>query len=137
MKIEDKLLLIKDLSGRLPYGVHIEHVNTGMRGVLHDIKVYHKYDDADNVYDAICYTDFFDDDDYVDIEQFKPCLFPLSSMTEEQKEEYDLICSMSMYDMSENDAIKLIDFFHKNHLDYRGLIPKELAIDATGKHIYI
>ena len=31
---------------------------------------------------------------------------------------------------------KLIDFYHKNHLDYRGLIPAGAAIDATGKGIY-
>jgi hypothetical protein len=30
----------------------------------------------------------------------------------------------------------LEDFFHKNHLDYRGLIPMGLANDASGKNIY-
>jgi hypothetical protein len=30
----------------------------------------------------------------------------------------------------------LEDFFNKNHIDYRGLIPMGLAIDATGKNIY-
>lgn len=30
----------------------------------------------------------------------------------------------------------LTDFYHKNHIDYRGLIPKGLAVDATDKNIY-
>lgn len=29
-----------------------------------------------------------------------------------------------------------VDWFHKNHFDYKGLIPMGLAIDATGKNIY-
>ena len=29
-----------------------------------------------------------------------------------------------------------IDWLNKNHFDYRGLIEKGLAIDATGKNIY-
>ena len=28
------------------------------------------------------------------------------------------------------------DWFNKNHFDYRGLIPKGLANDATDKNIY-
>ena len=42
----------------------------------------------------------------------------------------------------ERDASALInfeileDFFHKNHFDYRGLIKKGLAIDATRLNIY-
>ena len=31
---------------------------------------------------------------------------------------------------------QLLHFFHKNHLDSRGLIPMGLAIDATGLKIY-
>ena len=29
-----------------------------------------------------------------------------------------------------------IDWFIKNHFDYRGLIPKGIALDATGLNIY-
>lgn len=28
------------------------------------------------------------------------------------------------------------DWFDTHHFDYRGLIPMDLAIDATGKNIY-
>ena len=35
-----------------------------------------------------------------------------------------------------SDYISLIDWFNKNHFDYRGLIEKGLALDATGLNIY-
>ena len=139
MTQEDKELLIKDLCPRLPYGVYVEHINTGMRGHLHDLKVYPLYDKTDDhIYDYICSTDFLGDGDYFDIEAFKPYLFPLSSMTEEQKEEE------SSFDPFKTDKVKtlgdwavcLVDFYNKYHFDYRGLIPKGLAIDAAGLNIY-
>ena len=153
MTSEDKALLIKDLSGRLPYGVYVEHIRTGMRGHLHDLKVYPLYDKTDDhIYDYICSTDFLGDGDYFDIEAFKPLLFPLSSMTEEQYDEFEKIVSD---DYLENIQItkemrervdfithfpiycpNVIDWFNKNHFDYRGLIEKGLAIDATGLSIY-
>ena len=36
MTKEDKMLLIKDLSSRLPYAVHVQHIS-GVNGILHDI----------------------------------------------------------------------------------------------------
>lgn len=138
MKQEDKLLLIQDLSARLPYAVTVEHTS-GFRGTLHDITVCHMYDDNDNIYDAVCYTDFFGDKDYVDIEYFKPYLFPLSSITEEQKREFDISMDMgyaAAYNEEANCANRMIDFFNKNHFDYRGLISKGLAIDVTNLNIY-
>ena len=137
MTQEDKMLLIKDLSARLPYAVTVEHTS-GFRGTLHDIAVHHMYDDNDNVHDAICYTDFFGDEDSIYIEYFKPYLFPLSSMTEEQKLEIKSLCDgteifddggwMSYISIlgSFNFEINLavVDWYNKNHFDYRGLIPK-------------
>ena len=149
MTEEEKLLLIKDLSARLPYAVTVEHTR-GFRGTLHDITIHHMYDDNDNVYDAICYTDFFGDEDSIYIEYFKPYLLPLSSMTEEQQEEFDRIYADDMQVVANNLKNRLdgkpyetnfghfrhIDWLNKNHFDYRGLIPKGLAIDATGLNIY-
>jgi hypothetical protein len=34
------------------------------------------------------------------------------------------------------DLTKIFDILNKHHIDYRGMIPKGLAIDATGKNIY-
>lgn len=73
-------------------------------------------------------------DGFVGVEYCKPYLFPMSSMTEEQSIEYinlcERLCPASTYSM------EMIDWFHKNHFDYRGLIPMGLAIDATGLNIY-
>lgn len=131
---EDKMLLIKDLSSRLPYAVHVQHIS-GVSGILHDISIYHKYDENDNIYDAICYTDLFKDGDSIGIEHFKPYLFPLSSMTDNQKQEYQYITERWMYDSSYSISDS-IDWLNKNHFDYRNLIDKNLAIDATGLNIY-
>ena len=53
MTQEDKMLLIKDLSSRLPYAVHIQHIS-GFSGTLYDISMHHKYDENDNIY-ALCF----------------------------------------------------------------------------------
>ena len=138
MTQEGKMLLIKDLSSRLPYSVHVQHTS-GFSGTLHNISMHHKYDKNDNVYDIICYTDFFGDGDNITIEHFKPYLFPLSSMTEKQKNEYHNNCNVGLSRWGNevyNDCIESIDWLNKNHFDYRGLIEKGLAIDATGLNIY-
>lgn len=130
MKQEDKELLLKDLCSRLPYGVKVLY----LRNFNHKWYNLEMVDIGDNEVYVTTYEPYANR--YAKIEEVKPYLFPLSSMSDEQKEEYDLICSMSMFDMSESDAMKLIDWFHKNHIDYRGLIPEGLAIDATGLNIY-
>lgn len=134
MTQEDKMLLIKDLSSRLPYAVHVQHIS-GVSGILHNISIYHKYDENDNICDVICYTDFFSDKNSIDIEQFKPYLFPLSTMTDNQKQEYQYITERWMYDSSYSISDS-IDWLNKNLFDYRNLIDKNLAIDATGLNIY-
>ena len=158
MTQEERMLLIKDLSARLPYAVTVEHTS-GFRGTLHDITIHHMYDNNDNVYDAICYTDFFGDEDDIYIEYFKPYLFPLSSITEEESIELFKLFEISLIDSIGADYIKinectgitffldkgfdvethldkLIDWLNAHHFDYRGLIERGLAIDATGLNIY-
>lgn len=135
MTKEDKELLIRDLSSRLPYGVKIfanNNINT-----LEGIHI------PDGVVEFNrCLS--------CDIEEVKPYLFPLSSMTEEQREELFTVVldeQVSISDCSFNDMtgyseiltsyiIDAIDWLNKNHFDFRGLIPKGLALDATGKNIY-
>ena len=119
MKQEDKELLLKDLCARLPYGIK---VNNEIQG---DFKIYGICENFVFGRNEVCHIDF-------DIEKIKPYLFPLSSMTEEQKKEEYEICKEFIIGYESN----LIDFYNKYHLDYRGLIPKDLAIDATGLNIY-
>lgn len=137
MEVKDKALLIRDLSSRLPYGVWVEHIRTGMRGHLHDLKVYPLYDKTDDhIYDYICSTDFLGDGDYFDIEAFKPLLFPLSSMTEEQSKIYHELIGGMFGTSALINFEDLEELFYKNHIDFRGLIPMGLAIDATGQNVY-
>ena len=64
----------------------------------------------------------------------KPSLYlrPMSSMTEEEAEEYnDLVNELSNYDCQpEQSASKMIDWLNKHNFDYRGLIKLGLAIEA-------
>ena len=107
---------MKDLCARLPYGVVVKD-----RNGVHTLTP--------------------GNTEFIDLFNGKcnivPYLFPLSSMTEEQKKEYAHILVMS----SNLACSQLIgettqDWLDKNYFDYRGLIPKGLAIDATDKNIY-
>lgn len=154
MTQEDKDLLLKDLCTRLPYGVKVE-----AKGLLKTFA--DEYDDRNiinvHVLNGLNLRDCFKTysiDCMVNIPLFnrkgicniKPYLFPLSSMTEEQKREYnslrdfvptyyyeygDIVEDTELYDNWDS-----IDYLIANHFDYRGLIPKDLAIDATGLKIY-
>lgn len=121
MTIEQKELLIKDLSGRLPYGVK---ASTKIGG---NIKISFMGED----------TIIGEDGDSYDISFITPYLYPLSSMTEKQKEEHkDLLDNQYLGLDANGNVFTLQDFYCKYHLDYRGFIPNGLAEDATGKNIY-
>ena len=119
MTQEDKELLLKDLCERLPYGVKIS-VNNNIES-LQGINV------LDNVVE---YGSFLSSS----IEEVKPYLFPLSSMTEEQEEEYNDLNSYELGCFPHTE--EALDYLIKNNFDYRGLIEEGLAIDATGLNIY-
>lgn len=151
MTTEDKLLLVQDLCARLPYGVQVQHITTKISGTLHDIIAYPLYNKDGSIYDIDAVTDFFGECDYVYLEYFKPYLYPLSSMTKEQKNQLKEIWDTDMnkaldYTISGEERLsnlsqlfaakKVINWFIKNHFDYNGLIDKDLAIDCTNLNIY-
>ena len=141
MTLEDKSLLLKDLCARLPYDTvcRVEFKSDG------------KYESKNMILSGI-----FKDEAYFTIENgsvysndYKPYLFPLSSMTIEQQKEANIFDDMDMDILSENlgrnhrnktniptATYNYIDWLNKNHFDYRGLIERGLAIDATGLNIY-
>jgi hypothetical protein len=126
MKQEDKELLLKDLSCRIPYGV-IVNVNGISNVKLTSVSWYGEV----GVDDGSTYL--------YPISEIKPYLFPMSSMTEEQEIEYDATFATIVYEDGRKDSAmtyKTFDWLNKNHFDYRGLIPMGLAIDATGLNIY-
>lgn len=123
MTQEQKELLLKDLCARLPYKVKVQDT-------------YYKSFEPAPIWLLdlnIQKVRMFADEGYQSIEYIKPYLFPLSSMTEEQKSQYSFFLTRII---DGYDSSLLIDWLNKNHFDYRGLIPMGLAIDATGKNIY-
>ena len=138
MTQKEKELLLKDLCARLPYGVKFacnKNVYTA-KGL--DLIV---TDEGDWEY-AITAKGIAP----IEIDFIKPYLFPLSSMTEEQKKEYNYwkhevpVCHYEYGDVVEEielyDSPESFEYLIENHFDYRGLIEKGLAIDATGLNIY-
>ena len=149
MAPEDKELLLKDLCARTPYEVVGKCEIDASYDTSFDTKFQtHKFDAV--LYgvkeDLLSVTPLIEDIDEqnfaneevadgVDILDFTPHLLPLSSMTEEQKQEYQYITERWMYDSSYSIGDN-IDWLNKNHFDYRGLIEKGLAIDVTELNIY-
>jgi hypothetical protein len=128
MTQEDKALLLKDIYARIPYGVkgccEGETLNTTPLCWYAE----HTLEYSVN---------------YMVIKNgWRPYLFPMSSMTDEQKYEYDeLIHSNNIKSIegvitSTDCSAAEIDWLNDHHFDYRGLISKGLAIDATGLNIY-
>lgn len=139
MTQEDKELLLRDLCARLPYGIKAS---------------YYGAEEERETWDEV---ESITLDGYVDIGQYslpiesiKPYLFPLSSMTDK-----DLIKFLQIKGMNLNlDELKTFrrgematvfilssysrhfDWLNAHHFDYRGLIEKGLAIDATNLNIY-
>ena len=138
MTQEHKQLLLKDLSARLPYGVkgrvwRNDHNNRKCEFVTTiDGKLYDRF--------AVFQESWYDN------VTIKPCLFPISSMTDEDYAIYSkiwedtgktaylggchhLICTIKAYKASN-------DYLLSKQYDINGLIPMGLAEDATGKNIY-
>ena len=149
MKEEDKDLLLKDLSARLTYNVKayvknwskldrkyyegvytVESIHPSLNNIL-------AYSEKCSVEVIVGYDDY----------EIKPYLFPLSSMTDEQKKTLKVLCDWNDEEADAQSILVLyqkhfvmktdvIDWLNENHFDYRGLIEKGLAIDATGLNIY-
>lgn len=121
MKQYDKEILLCDLCSRLPYGTKVlcTEISTKTVYKLEGVCVYYRDVPIVHLRDQGLIN--------MPIMYIRPYLFPLSSMTEEQK--IELACII------DSDYAQ-IDWYNKNHFDYRGLISKGLAIDATGLNIY-
>lgn len=163
MTKEEKDLLLKDLCARLPYGVIVK------------FEVDTSYDTAfESVYQTSCFNGellslnvdteevellTISNDSNVICHMYElliaqpvtfieciPYLFPLSSMSDEQKKEYYYLCfeeERKEWEFGEwitrvyyHNTTESIDWLNENHFDYRGLISKGLAIDCTNLDIY-
>lgn len=138
MTEEQKELLFKDICCRLPYGVKAY--------VRHYSKLDRKWYEGIYTIESACpcLNNIFVCSERGSVEvivgyddyEIKPYLFPMSSMTEELREEHkDLLDNQYSFDANGN-VFTLQDFYCKYHIDYRGLISMGLALDATGLKIY-
>jgi len=142
MTQEEKQLLIKDLCARLPYGVKMQFSEKFPEWFAK------KHGEGTTV------TPFTLDVSSIgfvmininnDVNDVKPYLRPMSSMTEEEKEELklehvkdtrllaDALTKTAEGDTSMRGKVILhfaVDWCNKNHFDFRGLIEKELALEA-------
>ena len=119
MNKEDKELLLKDLSARLTYKVKVclyEKETCILTGI-----------DGNEVYLNV-------DSDSFRIGSIKPYLRPMSSMTEEESDEFqqlDTECDkMPTFDYVSIEHYRIFDWLNAHHFDYRGLIEKGLALQA-------
>lgn len=129
-----KNLIKIDLSCRLPYGVKVHAKYTDL-GETIEVDGIVKMVDTDGFVGIEVMYDTSSSYICVDIDNVKPYLFSLSSMTEEQKEEWKSLLIRETYGTSDNTFTPQ-DFYCKYHLDYRGLIENDLANVADGLNIY-
>ena len=142
MTQEEKELLLKDLCARFPYGIKCivtkSRIEEGQEGDVGKIG-WVCLEGVDCINDKKSFFSEFGN--------FKPYLFPLSSMTDKQKVEYnslrDLVPTEQQCEVGNLlgnyefvDNWRSIDYLNANHFDYRYLIEDGLAIDATGLGIY-
>ena len=140
MTKKEKQLLLADICARLPYGVKVcARFNTGNRYTVDVTAI-----SADRDYIQIRQNDLHP---YTgsSVEDIRPYLRSMSSMTEEEREEVEeLIKSHKpspdgiinnkgmdnlLFSVSSTSGY-LTDWLNKKMFDYRGLIPMGLALEA-------
>ena len=127
MTQEEKQLLLKDISARLPYGTKIHIIGEGGEEI-----------DADLTTSTI---------DYFESWTVQPYLCPMSSMTEEEKKQLKIkICPDGTGSFNKEGLIipgthygdlihyafmeDILSWLREKHFDYHGLIEKGLALEA-------
>lgn len=140
MTQKDKELLLRDLCARVPCGVKCKLIYNNQAIKDEDATLF-----GVDKYGKFLFAEFGED-----TRKFvcKPYLFPLSSMTEEQKKyindrwginedfDFEIDPNWGKYFVDLGDVVGYINWLNENHFDYRGLIEKGLAIDATGQNVY-
>ena len=117
---DEKELVIKDLRGRLQHGLIIK-CNDGFRQSEEKLVSI----DVDNGLINYCWC----------VASIKPYLRPMSSMTDEENNDYFHLCEKHLYRYDDDnvtyylffDTIESIDWLNKKMFDYHGLIEKGLA----------
>ena len=139
MTKEDRQLLLKDLAARFPYGVVLDVDTTDWRAPQGHIQVKIEsygiiFKDLSLIVNGSYYGD-----------NYKPYLRPISSMTDEEFAEYEKAKDLDTLDSSETliknmkakHRVRISKWYHgtdwlnAHHFDYRGLIERGLALEAS------
>ena len=142
MTQEDKELLLKDLCGRLPYGVKV------LKGPIFAEEV----KEIQYIEPLNGRVKLLDDPpgSTIGIEDVIPYLRPISSMTKEERDEFEDVIGFNVWsndfdnqpDFWSNDCayidkecvVKTFNWLNAHHFDYRDMISMGLAIEAKGKN---
>lgn len=147
MSEKEKQLLLKDLCARLPYGVkvsitahNLDYEKDFGKTIIADLTGIHtSKDDEGTIHTCLitCYDKFKTQGN--DIDTIKPYLRPMSSMTVEEKKEYNKTRDRIAVQWDDYGnpigfefviTFRTIDYLLQHHFDYRGLIWKGLALEA-------
>lgn len=125
---EEKELLLKDLCARLPYGIIIYRISDNST---------HKFIHSDIAENIDQFSNFLE---YSGIDDIKPYLRPMSSMTEEERGVYNRFKYIKRHEWDghstyteyvEVDEISnYFDWLNEHHFDHHGLIERGLALEA-------
>ena len=123
MTQEEKDLLIKDLSARLPYGIKAKVVTSSIQ--MFELGQIVEINGFKNIYDGV----FYSNDISLLIGEFLPYLRRMSSMTEEEITEMKKYIKPMLYPTTEIQNA-LLDYLHSIHVDTRSWIDYGLALEA-------
>ena len=147
MTQDEKDILLKDLCARLPYGVKVKFGDSNpskITSITQGIDSNSWFIESEGESDGMS----------CQIDNVKPYLFPLSSMTKEQYKEWSYLGEEPFDEILTRNAngekmstlehhlliakslTDPVNYCYKNHFDIYGLIPMGLANDATGLNIY-
>lgn len=140
MEQKDKDLLLKELCAKLPYGIKVQYIDKyghSHIGKLMSIDV--DYMEEVTIHWEDDYT-FEEDTACILLEEVKPYLRPMSSMTEEEKDyvvKHSLGYTANIGGGKKDEKLyfhfkaESYDWLNEHHFDYRGLIDRGLAIEVT------
>jgi hypothetical protein len=127
--------LIKDLCSRLPYNCIVSIAEGGIDGIQWTAATLNSY----------LLHQIMEEDAW---EYIKPYLRPMSSMTDEEKEELKALCDEDLSEFAGHimkghglsrdglymfDKLRQLDWLNRHHFDFRGLIDKGLAIEIDNE----
>ena len=127
MKQENKNLLLQVLCEMLPYGVICSCIDNNFtpQSINYKLISVNLQYETVIVSNDVCNVEFY-------IDNVKPYLLPMSSMTDEEKKQYEKLTFFveSVVIDQPDDSVTLVDWLNKKKFDYRGLIPMGLALSA-------